>query len=50
MTWGRSIPSGTLAEEEGQLGAFSASTSQQAFTPASGSPVFIGKTKCLRFC
>ena len=33
----------TLAEEEGQLGAFSASLSYQAFTPGSSSPVFIGK-------
>lgn len=42
--------SGTWAEEGGQLGAFSASLSQQAFTPASGSIVFIGKIERLRFC
>ena len=39
---------GSLAEEEGQLGTFSASLSQQAFTPASGSRVFIDKIGQLR--
>lgn len=37
------LPFQTSAEEEGQLDASSASLSQQAFTPASGSQVFIGK-------
>lgn len=35
------FPSGMLAEEEGWLGAFPAPLSHQAFTPASGSWVFI---------
>lgn len=42
--------SGKLSEEEGQLGAFSDSLSQQALTPASGSQGFISEIKRLRFC
>ena len=37
------IASGTSAKEEGQLVAFAASLSEQPFTPASGSRIFIGK-------
>jgi hypothetical protein len=39
----KGIYGGMLAEEEGQLAASSASLSCQAFTPASGSQVFMGK-------
>jgi hypothetical protein len=39
------FPLGISAEEEGQLVAFSASLSYQAFILASGSQVFIGKIK-----
>jgi len=41
----RGIHSRTPVEEEGQLGAFSASQSRLVFTPASASPVFLGKIK-----
>jgi hypothetical protein len=36
------LPLGKISEDEGQLGAFSASLRGQAFMPASGSCVFIG--------
>lgn len=39
----RGEASGTMAEEEVQLNAFSASLSYPAFTPASGSQVISGK-------
>jgi hypothetical protein len=41
------VASGMLAEEEGQLSAFSASLGYQAFTLESGSRVFISKIKQL---
>lgn len=40
----RGEASGTMAEEEDHLSAFSASLSYPAFTPASSSEVFSGKT------
>jgi hypothetical protein len=46
----REVSAEISAEDENQLGAFSASLSQQAFIQASGFCVFIGKIKQLRFC
>lgn len=44
------LPFALWVQEEGQLGAFSASRSWQAcFLPASGSRVFISKIERLRF-